>query len=110
MVDTNIDIDNFLASHTYSQETKRTYRDIIPRVLDVNTEIETLTATGLLEMIEKQNWGNARQCLGLAATQKYLNWKYGDAHPALSAKIKRQKGSPQRSLDKNVALKLLASF
>lgn len=109
MVDKN-DIDNFLASHTYSQETKRTYKDIIPRVLNGSIKVKTLTATELLGLIEKQDWGNARQCLGLAATQKYIRWKYGDDHPALSAKIKRQKGSPQRSLDEDTALKLLASF
>lgn len=109
MVDKN-DIDNFLASHTYSQETKHTYKDIIPRVLNGSIEVETLTATELLGLIEKQDWGNARQCLGLAATQKYIRWKYGDAHPALLAKIKRQKGGPQRSLDEDTALKLLASF
>lgn len=102
---------NFLASYPYSETTKRTYSDILPRVLDrYDGDVEKLSAADLLDLISANGWGNPRKCLALAATQKFLKWKYGNTHPALSAKIKRIKGKPQRSLDKDTALALLASF
>ena len=69
-----------------------------------------MTASELLEIIQNSGWGNSRQCVALAAVQKFLAWKYGHAHPALAAKLKRVRGKPQRALTPEVALKLLASF
>lgn len=104
------DIENFLASHTYSLETKRTYKDVITRVLGNVKDEEDISPSEILQLIDANGWGNARRCLALAATQKYLSWKYGANHPALAAKIKRIKGKPQRALDESTALQLLASF
>jgi integrase/recombinase XerD len=64
----------------------------------------------LLTFIDKPEWGNPRQCVALACLQKYIAWKYGHDHPALSAKLKRVTGKPQRALDQTTALQLLASF
>lgn len=104
------DLENFLSSHPYAETTKRTYRDVIPRILGIGEDPACLTAADLIHLLEKSGWGNARQCVALAASQKYLAWKYGHGHPALSAKIKRVQGKPQRALDPETALKLLASF
>lgn len=106
----NDDLSVFLASHPYSEQTRRTYRDILSRLFSRNQDPANLTAPELLKLLEQSGWGNARQCLALAATQKYLGWKYGQSHPALTAKIKRVQGKPQRSLAPQTALKLLASF
>lgn len=73
-------------------------------------DLANMTAAELLELLKISGWGNARQCVALAASQKYLAWKYGHSHPALSAKLKRIQGKPQRALNKATALKLLASF
>jgi len=106
----NIDLDDFLASHPYSEATRRTYSDVLSRILARSQDPAKMTASELLKILEQCNWGNARQCLALAAAQKYFAWKYGRSHPALTAKLKRVIGKPQRSLDPQVALKLLASF
>lgn len=104
----DISLDNFLSSHPYAQTTKRTYTDILQRLL--RHEPQNLTAPTLLQFIDSQHWGNARSCLALAASKKYLAWAYGQSHPALSARIKRIEGKPQRALTEAQALQLLASF
>jgi integrase len=106
----NIDIETFLASHPYSEATQRTYLDVLSRIFARSQDLANMTAPELLEILKQSNWGNARQCLALAATQKFITWKYGHGHPALSAKLKRIQGKPQRSLSPEIALKLLASF
>jgi site-specific recombinase XerC len=106
----NLDLENFLASHPYAASTRRTYLDILSRILARSQDLASMTAAELLKILDQSGWGNARQCLALAATQKYLGWKFGQAHPALSAKLKRMVGKPQRALDEDTALKLLASF
>jgi integrase len=105
-----LDISNFLASHPYSPATKRTYEFVLGRMIAMSQDMAIMTATELLDILSQSGWGNAHQCMALAATQKYLAWKYGHSHPALSAKLKRIQGKPQRALDRETALKLLASF
>lgn len=106
-----MDIENFLASaHAYTETSKRTYRDVIPRVLS-NVDIATISASQLLNIIQNiEGWGNARQQVALAACKKYLAWTFGETHPALNAKIKRAAGKQGRAFDKTIALRLLASF
>lgn len=106
----NDDISNFLASFPYAEMTKRTYQDVISSTLSKSKDVANISAAELLEILKQSGWQNARQCVALAAVQKYLRWKYGHQHPALAAKLKRIEGKPQRALEKETALKLLASF
>jgi site-specific recombinase XerC len=106
----NTDLANFLASHSYADSTRRTYEGILSRIFTRSQDLAKMTAPELLQLLSQSGWGNARQRLALAATQKYLAWKYGDTHPALTAKIKRVQGKIQRALDEETAMKLLASF
>lgn len=103
-------IDDFLSSFPYAASTKRTYLDILSQFLAEVQSPQSITAGGLLMFIEKAKWGNSRQCVVLACVQKYLAWKYGHSHPSLSARLKRITGKPQRALDPETALRLLASF
>jgi len=106
----NSDLANFLASFPYAASTRRTYEDILSRLLTRSQDLANMTASELLEILDENKWGNSRKCVGLAAVQKFLAWKYGTTHTALSAKIKRLRGRPQRALTPEMALKLLASF
>jgi len=103
------EIAEFLASNTYADSTKRTYQDLLNRLI-TQTDPASLTAAGLIKFVQSQKWGNSRQCVALAASQQFIRWKFGQSHPALNARLKRTAGKPQDSLDKNTALKLLASF
>jgi integrase len=104
-------LENFLASaHAYAESTKRTYRDVIPAILDQVEDPASLTAAELIRLIKQSGWGNARQCVALASVKRYLTWTYGQSHPARSAKIKRLQGKVQRALDEETAMRLLASF
>lgn len=105
-----LNIENFLSSHPYAETSKRTYRDVIPRIIDQVKDPASLTAAELINLLEQSGWGNARQCVALSAIKRYLAWRYGNAHPALGAKLKRVLGKPQRALDRETALELLASF
>lgn len=104
------DIEHFLSDHPYAQTTITTYTAVLTYVLGKAESIETISAANLLKLLKTSTWGNSRQCLALAATQKYLRWKYGHSHPALSAKLKREVGKPQRALTTDEANELLASF
>lgn len=110
----NIDLEsleNFLASaHPYAESTKRTYRNVIPAILAHVTDPANASAADLLAAVRAQPWGNQRQYVGLAATKRYLRWSYGEAHPAIHAKIKQSLGKRQRSLTRLQVDQLLASF
>ena len=106
-----MDIQNFLSSYPYAETTKRTYEDVLAQVFGNIADPAALTASGLLSIIQsKTGWGNSRQCVALAASQKYLAWKYGISHPALSARLKRIRGKMPRTITQEIAEKLLASF
>lgn len=102
-----MDIENFLSSHPYASETKRTYRNVLKVLAD--QDCAALTATGLLVVVQSHGWGNARQCLALAACQKYLAWKFGASHPALTAKLKRITGRIPRAITREQADIIFAS-
>lgn len=105
----NREVEDFLSSHPYADATKKTYRDILSRLLS-RSDLKSLSASDLLNLLNSQGWGNSRQCLALAAAQKFIAWMYGQSHPALNARLKRIPPKPQRTLDADEALQLLASF
>lgn len=105
-----MDIQNFLASHPYAETTKRTYQDVLSQLSVKITDPTSLTAADLIQLLNQSEWGSSRQGVALAACKTYLRWKYGNSHPALSARIKRAQSKPQRALDEDTALQLLASF
>jgi len=105
-----MDIRTFLDSHPYAETTKRTYADVLTQVFAHIQDPAALSASGLLSLVQSKGWGNSRQCVALAASQKFLAWKYGQSHPALTARLKRIRGKMPRTLTQEIAEILLASF
>jgi integrase/recombinase XerD len=105
----NRDVEEFLASSGYAETTERTYRDVLGRFVLEFPQTDLL-ASNLLTFLHAQGWGNARQCMALAACRSFIAWRCGTSHPALAARLKRIRGSPQRALSHANALILLASF
>jgi integrase len=103
------DVGEFLASYPYSEATKDAYRRVFARLL-AGRDLGGLTAAGLVELVQSQGWGNSQQCLALAACRKFLCWRYGQSHAALSARIKSQRPKHQRVLTPEKALELLMWF
>lgn len=101
-------VEDFLASHPYSANTKDTYRTVLGEL--ERLDIAGLTPASLLAFIERPTWGGSRRYVALCACKKYLRWLHGDQHPALATKIKRGKSKRQRALDPQQAIKLLSHF
>lgn len=105
----NKEVENFLASFPYAEKTKESYRRILSECVSIPV-LHTLDAAQLIQFINRPGWGNSQQSVALHSIKKFLRWKYGDLHPALSARIKRIKPPPRRSLNPDQALQVLASF
>jgi len=105
----NREVENFLASFDFSKSTKKKYRPVLNDLVTL-PNLDQLDAAGLLSHFDKPTWGNSQQSIALFAAQKFIRWKFGSTHPALSAKLKRIIPPPRRSLNPNQALELLASF
>jgi len=102
-------VENFLSSFKYSASTKDSYRRILNQLITI-PDLDQLDATGLINFITRPGWGNAQQNVAIFCAQKFLRWKYGNKHPALSATIPRIKPKPRRVLNPDQALITLASF
>lgn len=103
------EFEEFLASQAYAENTKDHYRRVFERVL-MGRELRKLGAAELVKMIKSMGWGNSQECVAVAASRKYLRWRFGEKHPALGAKIKSQPSKLQRTLTVELALELLMSF
>lgn len=104
------DVDCFLASNPYSAATRDTYRRVL-YMLVVLPDLAGMDSAGLVMWIQSHpGWGNSQQYVALNACRKFLGWKFGISHLALTARIKRVKPRRQRVLTAAHALDLLASF
>lgn len=102
------EVENFLASHAYSDATHAAYKRVLIELAQMDTA--AWSTSRLLQFVKRDTWGNSWQCTALYACRKFLRWKHGNQHPALTAKIKRIKPKPQRSMNYDQVLQLLASF
>ncbi len=105
------DIERMFAERGYSPETEARYRPVLVALLAVYGErLDRLTAAELLAFVRRPGWGNSQQRVALAACKTFLRWRFGDAHPALSARVRRKPPKPQRYLSPGDAARLLGSF
>ena len=102
-------IDDFLASNPYSANTKASYHRVLVRLIKL-PDLATLSAAALLDFVSLPTWGNSQRYVALGACRQFLRFAFGETHPALRARIKRQRPKMQRTLDHSHALELLASF
>lgn len=103
------DVERFLASDAYSDTTRESYRRVLLSLVELPTLAE-LDAVGLLEFVNRPTWGNSQQYVAMCACKRFLRWRFGIHHPALSARIKRVRSKRQRRLDTDQTLRLLLSF
>lgn len=104
------DVDCFLSSNPYSAATRDTYRRVLFLLVEMD-DLAGMDAAGLVMWIQSHaGWGNSQSYVALNACRKFLGWKFGNSHLALTARIKRVKPRRQRVLTAAHALDLLASF
>lgn len=104
----NSQVNDFLASHTYSDATKATYAYVIKDM--IKHPIKKWGAGDLLNFVKSKKWGDSMQYVALNACKSFIRWKFGDRHKALSAKVKRPTSKPQRALNQKQLIELLALF
>jgi integrase len=104
----NTDVQEFLASFPFAEMTKDSYGRVLVQLVEL--ELEVLTAAGLLAFVSRPEWGSSMRYTALCACRRFVGWKYGPGHPALSARVKRGASRRQRVLSADLALQLLASF
>ncbi len=106
-------VEDFLASDDYSEATKISYRRILEKLIQVE-DVAAFTASDLLNFVKNNVNGNEQQntqrYVALCACRSFISWRYGQIHPALSARIKRVHPKRQRALSYEQLVELLASF
>lgn len=103
-------IQTYLATCGLAETTKITYRTILERLLQDVADLGGLDAVGLQCWLDGLGWGSSATWLALCCTKSFLRWQFGDDHPALRLRMKRQATGPQRSLKLAQVQALLASF
>ena len=99
-------MEDFLASRPYSQATKDTYHRVLLLLVKMN-RLERISAADLLRFVNRDGWGNSQRYVAVCACRAFLRWRFGVAHPGLSARIKRIRPRRQRVLTAQQALDLL---
>lgn len=101
-------VEDFLASGEYSELTKTSYRRILEKLVSIENLAE-FTASDLLNFV-KETVNGTQQYVALCACRSFLAWRYGQVHPARSARIKRVLPKKQRALTMAQLVELLSSF
>lgn len=102
------EVENFLSSRPYSEQTKDTYRRILSQLAIV--DLERLDAAGLVAFVSRPGWGSSQRYTALCACRAFIRWLCGAGHSALGAQIKRVPTPPQPRLSEEQVLDLFASF
>ena len=103
-------VDSFFAENPLSPATRELYTRAISKFL-ARYDPATCSAGDILSFLDNQEtWGNSIRYTASIAIKRFIRWKFGDNHPALRMRIKRQEAMPGRTLDVERAGKLLASF
>lgn len=103
-------IDEYLTTNAYSQNTIKRYGRALRQAHDEIGDLGQLTAVEFSEWLGSHGWGSSMQWVVFTAVRGFVRWQYGNDHPALKLKKKRQPSGPQRTLSMESAAELLASF
>jgi integrase len=102
------EVREFLSSFPFANSTKDSYFRALSRL--VAFPFAEWRAADLLTFICRPNWGSSHRHKNLCVCQKFIRWKFGDTHPALSARIKLIPTAPQPRLSREQVVALLHSF
>jgi site-specific recombinase XerD len=103
-------LDRFFASHNWSDNTIDRYRRALLLFLEEVEDPAALDVAGFRQWLESHAWGNSAQWIASNAVKAWLRWNYGENHPALALKLRREEAPPQRTLKLSQVRRLLKSF
>lgn len=103
------DLERFFLEVPMSISTEERYRRSIGIVF-AGINPARLTALEFRQRLNRPEWGSSTQWVAFCAVRRFLRWRYGESHKALTLKIKRGPAEPQRVLNREQVLRLLASF
>lgn len=105
------ELDRYFLRKQYSPATIKTYRRILEDFLTFPDfdDLEDLEDIDLLRFIDRSTWevGGTLRKVALSACKEFLRYKFGDEHPALSARVRVRRGRIQRTLSKDQLERLL---
>ena len=104
----NKEVQEFLASFPYAEMTKDSYGRVLVQLVELR--LDQLTAAELLSFVCRPEWGSNMRYVALCACRRFISWRYGPRHAALSARVRPGVARRQRVLTVDLALELLASF
>lgn len=105
-----MEIERFMAENDFSANTEDRYQRALRLAEKEIGNLEDLEPVKFKAWLGSHGWGSSSQWIAFCAVRKYLRWKFGDQHPGLKARIRRLASAPQRALNAEQAIKLLASF
>ena len=104
------EVERFLASNAYTLATQETYRRVLIEFIKL-PDLVDLDAADLLKFIQSRaGWGNSQQWVALCACRKFLAWRFGAAHQALTARMKRIRCRRQRTLTADLCARPAGEF
>ena len=84
------DVHAWLSVNSFSPNTEVRYLTALLRLAGDVPDLAALTAAGLRSWLDAQPWGSSARWVAFCAVRGFLRWKFGESHPALALKIKRQ--------------------
>jgi len=106
-------IKKFFSECAYSQATEDTYSWYLTRFLADRPDLspDNFSSVDFRDWIDNhQTWGGNSKHLAFCAIRVFLRWRYGDDHPALKYKRKRERTPPQRSFNDRQIEQLYTNF
>lgn len=102
-------LDAFFAENPFSPGTVEQYRGILESFLSA-VDQDNCTVADVHDFLRESGWGNSRQYVASVAIRKFFRWKYGEQHPILRLRIKREMPRPGRVLTIEQIRQILGSF
>ncbi len=110
----DIEIHDFLRTSTLSDGSAKNYRHYISMFYWYCTDkgVDTRIADKLTiaDWVATKNWSSSAKYYAVSAVKAFYRNKYGDTHPILETKIRREDAGPQRTLDETELTTLLSSI
>lgn len=104
-------IDAYLSITPHASSTIAAYKRILNQITTDIPDLSTLTAIQLKAWLDRHTtWGTNMRWQAYAAIRSYMRYQYGNHHPALALRIRREETPRQRSLTRDQITDLFNHF